>query len=359
MMFAASEALLARIRMTAPQHDRLGVLEAPFIAEMKAEGLFAHDPIWMRETLGQYLDQIVNIAKCCASTAFVLHMHHCAVAFVDFVAPDRGRSVLEKACNEEAPILCSMNSEPGMHYRRQAVRLSTIEPSGPRAIHIRAKKHFCSGVTNADVAFSLIGDRAHRTDYAAILKVNSPGFELGEPFELLGLRATDSRSVSIDSIVESGCVLPVTSPLPVHLWGIGYSAILHGIGAATTGDIISQRERFAGDGRWADRETRVLGRLLELQEVSVAAIHRATSEAPWCNPRLTLVARAASERFAVSATQNALRLVGGEGAAMYSTWSRRLRDATTASLLPPTVDRSHLVLGSEEDIRPIDTVTAT
>ncbi|MFC7527323.1 hypothetical protein [Actinoplanes sp. GCM10030250] len=336
----------------------MGALARPFIAEMKAEGLFAHDPLWMRESTSQYVGQIVKIAKCCASTAFVLHMHHCAVAFIDVVTPAGSRGVLSDVSGEETPILCSMNSEPGMHYRRQAVRSSTVEPSGPGTVRVRARKHFCSGVANADVAFSLVGDRARQAVSAAVLNVGSDGFDIGEPFEMLGLRATDSRGVLIDSVVPESTVLPIAGQLPTHLWGIGYAAILHGIGVATTEAIESDRDDLAGDGRWGDREARMFGGLLELQETSAAVLDRATSPTFRSDPRSTLVARAAAERFAVSATQTALRLVGGQAAAMYSGWSRRLRDATTASLLPPTVDRGHLVLGSEGDIRPVDTIVA-
>lgn len=338
------------------RHDRDGEFAPGYVGFLRASGLLAHRDLTDPGHRMAHLRQVSALARHCASTAFIVHMHHVARTLLSAVA-EHDAPVLDLLGQADSPLFCSLNSEPGMHYRRGGTRSSTVtwhDTEAGRHAKVVAEKHFCSGARYADFAFSLVGGPPLTRPWAAIIPLKHAGVAVGAPVELLGLRATDSRHVRFDVDLPATNVLPVSRPLPTALWSLGYAAMSHGVGSQVVAALTARRPALRDSGRWGEYEQLRLGQMVSAQESCTYAL-RAAGSAALDDARHVLVAKLRAAEFATESARTAMEIVGGESVVLGSPWSRLFRDAVTLSLLPPSRDRAWRVLGAEEPIAMVPT----
>jgi len=351
-MLIISGKLLASAEEQAEVHDRDGFLGPIFLEKMTAEGVFDWPQHFGLNSLGEYMENLIAIATRCASTAFLIHMHFCATTFAEQLSPGVTRRLASSRGLNRVPVLCSMNSEPGMHYRRTATRRSTVtlEPDGHgRGARVVAAKSFCSGLRQADFALSFVGDPVSKRSIAVVLDVEKD-VGIGPALDLLGLRGTDTRTAAVDTVLPTGSTLGSIEHLPTQLWAFGHAAISYGIGAAALDGLTEARQVLRSDGRWGSTEDVGVGLARTHRLSSLAMLSSTAAAGIEADAERVLAAKILANSFANEATTLALQIVGGESLSTYSRWSRLFRDATTLRLLPPSDGRSSELIGRGETV---------
>ena len=331
---------------TVATSDRSGRFPDNHVSRLRQSGFLRYEADRSTDCLEKRIGALAALAELCPSSAFVVHMHQSVHWFITALTRAVNPNWLATTVAASSqPMFCSANSEPGVHYKRTAVRSTFFRREGD-TVRLQGRKHFCSGVGLADYIFSLATDENTGAPAAVVYPKRAPGVSIVGEWDSLGLRATDSRSLELDVTLSSDSVLPVTEPLAVEYWSLGYSAISYGIGKAVIRDIVGLQEALRQSGRWGDWELHELGRVHYAERAAASLLEAAVQQFHSADRKQAVVlARAAASQYAISACSFGLEVIGGEAVLFESPWSRRFRDAVTMGLLPPSTGRRLKLLG--------------
>ncbi len=308
-----------------------------------------------------YLDVLRVISRGCGSTGNSFNMHATVLRFVAALASPRLRREVCGAVVEEGALVASLTSEPQMSLRGGFQLSTSFRRKGERLI-LRGTKHFCSIATAARWYHVMARDEeAEGIGALCTLLVprESPGVEIHDDWDVLGMRATASNSVSFHDVEvdaryqvgEGGALL--RSGLVEHFVP-GYAAIYCGIAEAAEAFAIdyARSRRFEPDPRpiahRADVQ-RALGeiatRVAGARALIETAALRADREPPAACAQLFLQAKLVATTAAREVAGLALDVCGGRGLSRRYPLERYLRDAQAGNLMQPSAETSLLMIG--------------
>lgn len=383
-----AERVAGKLASRAAGYDAAADFPREDVEDLRAEGLLG---LMVPAALGgmgagfeEYVQVAMALARASGSTALLFNMHASvtgglasipdemalALGVADSFFPTRD-GVLRAAA--EGSVYGVAISEPEVGSRLSALR-STYEPEGD-GFRIRGRKSAVSGAGHLDaylVAARKLGSPEPVISY--FLVPQGPGLSVERTWDPLGMRATASNGLTIDTHVSGdallggveGLVLPLAHGMPQWLVA-SYAAVYAGLAQAAVDEAIAYVR-----GRSVAGERGGLGRLASVR----ARVGRA--EAETLAARLTLghAARLVELRPGEPETNRWVyraKLLAGDAAMRAaaslaeacglgalqrgSPMERIFRDARSGSIMPPSSDVSAeflgaAALGMEDEVRP-------
>ncbi|MGH2681695.1 MAG: acyl-CoA dehydrogenase family protein [Actinomycetota bacterium] len=373
----------------AARYDAAAEFPAEDLEDIRAEGLLG---LMVPAELGgmgagfeEYVRVAVVLAKGSGSTALIFNMHASVTGGLASIPDEIARSlgaadsffaardrVLRAAA--DGSVYGVAISEPEVGSRLSALR-STYQPEGD-GFRIRGRKSAVSGAGQLD-AYLVAARRPGREEEPAVsyfLVPRGPGLSVVRTWDPLGMRATASNALTIDSHVPAdallggveGLVLPLAHAMPQWLVA-SYAAVYVGLALAAVDEAVGYlRDRtVAGERGGLARLASVRARVGRAEADALAA--RLTLEHaarlvelqpgdPRTNRwvyRAKLLAGDAAMRAAASLSEAC-----GLGALQRgSPLERIFRDARSGSIMPPPSDVSAdflgaAALGVEDEVHP-------
>jgi alkylation response protein AidB-like acyl-CoA dehydrogenase len=372
-----AERVAERIASRAARYDAAAEFPVEDLEDLRAEGLLG---LMVPATLGgmgagfeEYARVAMALARASGSTALIFNMHASVTgglaSIPDEMAQAMGaaesffenRDRILRAAAEGAVYGVAI-SEPGAGSRLAALR-ATYEQEGD-GFRIRGLKSTVSGAGHLDAY--LVAARRARTEEPVIsyfLVPQGPGLTVRRTWDPLGMRATASNPLAVDTRVPAdallggveGLVLPLAHSMPQWLVA-SYAAVYVGVAQAAVAEAITylQQRTVAGERGGLTGLPSVRARLGRT-EAEVEAARLVVEQAarlidlqpgdPSTNRwvyRAKLLAGDAAMRSAASLSEAC-----GLGALQRgSPMERILRDARSGAIMPPPSDVAAEYLGA-------------
>ena len=356
----------------APSYDEAGSYPVESWADLWRHGLLAAAAPEAYGGLGldmpTYSAVIERLAYGCPNTAMTVHMHSVVLRFIDALATPGQKRRYYAEVVDEGKLFASWGSEPGRRGGSRAARGTIVAPvDGGYAIN--GVKHFCSmaGAAHRNMVHcDMEGARDGDGFQLVLVPSGTPGMEISGEWNVLGMRATVSPTVTFRGCRVSGDALLGRPGVALQKgvtegFGLGYAAVY--LGAAQRA--LDQTVEFcktttvypATDP--LSHDVVVQRSVAEMTTALEGARHMLyESAARWeeagPDDRRVLAARAkyAASRASLDVTSQCLQTVGGRGARKDMHLERLYRDVRTATLMPPNVDVSLELVGRAElDVR--------
>ncbi|BCB80309.1 acyl-CoA dehydrogenase family protein [Phytohabitans flavus] len=250
---AAARRLAPRLAARAAEHDRDGTFPVEDFADLRAAGLFGlmvPGRLGGREaTFAEYAAVAYELARGNGATALVFNMHASVTGALSAVTeevaeslgvPDealaaRDRMLAEAAAGSWYGVAMS---ERGAGSRLS--QLATVYEPVDGGYHIKGAKTFCSGAGQADaylVAARSASDQSVVSQFLVPATVD--GLKVEPTWDALGMRATASHDLHIDSVVSDDTLLGgveglalVVAQLMPHWLIASYAAVYIGVAQA-------------------------------------------------------------------------------------------------------------------------------
>lgn len=145
---------------------------------------------------------LIEIAKCCVSTASMIGAHYLATDSILIGADDELKEKYLPAAASGQKLGAFALTEPQAGSNPADMR--TIARATEDGYHLQGVKHFISNAAEADfiVVYAKTDPQAgHRGISAFVVDRHSEGVEVGPPEQLMGIRAAHAFEVSLDCIV--------------------------------------------------------------------------------------------------------------------------------------------------------------
>ena len=309
-----------------------------------------------------YVEVIRALAQGCASTAMTLHMHSTVMRFIEALGtPAQQRRYFGEVVGP-GRLFGSWGSEPAVSLSRTFLMETAIRADGDGFV-VDGVKHFCTMALGASfymVWCALDGEAdMGKALCLALVPADTAGLATDGKWDTLGMRGTYSPSVTLGGVRISGDALlgrpgAATQVGVVESFGLGYAAVYVGLAEAAldfTLDYAKQRVVKPDNVAVAQDPTvqRHLGGLLV--HLDAARLVLRDAAAGWAAAdvaeRATLANRAKylGSEVSLEVTSRAIQVVGGRGASRDYPVERAFRDARTATLMPPTMDRMAELIG--------------
>jgi len=145
---------------------------------------------------------LIEIAKCCVSTASMIGAHYLATDSIFLGADDALKEKYLPAAASGQKLGAFALTEPQAGSNPADMR--TLARPTDNGYHLQGVKHFISNADAADfiVVYAKTDPQAgHRGISAFVVDRHSEGVEVGPPEQLMGIRAAHAFEVSLDCIV--------------------------------------------------------------------------------------------------------------------------------------------------------------
>ena len=309
-----------------------------------------------------YVEVIRALAQGCASTAMTLHMHSTVMRFIEALGtPAQQRRYFGEVVGP-GRLFGSWGSEPAVSLSRTFLMETAIRADGDGFV-VDGVKHYCTMALGASfymVWCALDGEAdMGKALCLALVPADAAGLATDGKWDTLGMRGTYSPSVTLSGARIAGDALlgrpgAATQVGVVESFGLGYAAVYVGLAEAAldfTLDYAKKRVVKPDNVAVAQDPTvqRHLGGLLV--HLDAARLVLRDAAAGWAAAdvaeRATLANRAKylGTEVSLEVTSRAIQVVGGRGALRDYPVERAFRDARTATLMPPTMDRMAELIG--------------
>ena len=364
----AVAARLAREQLAprAARYDRDAVNPTDSWRDLHAHGLLAGAIPPAHGGLGldmpAYVDVIRTLAQGCASTAMTLHMHSTVMRFIDALGTEAQKRRYFAEVVEGGRLFGSWGSEPAVSLSRTFLMETAIRADRDRWV-VDGVKHFCTmalGAAHYMVWCALDGESdMGKALVLALVPAGAEGLVTDGKWDTLGMRGTYSPSVTFTGVRIAGdAVLGrpglATQVGVVESFGLGYAAVYVGIAEAAldfTVDYAKKRVVRPENVPVAQDPAvqRHVGALAAHLEAARLVVDDAAArwEPADLAERGNLANRAKylATETTLDVTSRAIQVVGGRGAYRDYPVERAFRDARTATLMPPTIDRMLEAIG--------------
>ena len=286
------------------------------------------------------------VGSACASSAMVFLMHSVTAATVAAGGGERAGEYLEAmASGRKLGTLAFSERGTGAHFYAPELT-AELEGGGVR---IRGRKSFVTSGGHADVYLVLVRSTAGEgLDCYAVDGRDGVRFE-GE-WDGLGMAGNSSVAAEFDCVVDlasriggagDGQGLVFTAVAPFFLAGL--AAVNVGIAAAALATAVAHasRRRYAGGGSLAEIQS--IQHALADMDMSTRAARLVVQEAARLGDAggegalvALMEAKVMATEAAVSVTQVALEVCGGQGYTRALPIERHLRDARAGAVMAPT-----------------------
>lgn len=350
----------------AAQHDRERSAPVENFARLREAGLYGlvvpHEYGGLGGQSLEYGLVAEQLAQGCAATTMAFSMHICATGILFRGAPlatDALRDVAGLVI-DEGRLLCASASETGATGHA----LHTLVPQGlarPVAdgVEVVAEKAFCSNFEASDYCLLFLHPEdapEPDTSMAVLVQTDAPGVEVRDVWDTLGMRATRSNQVRYhnvhvprDRIMARGQglffgTLTRSGAYFHHVFSQTYLGLGRGI-LSWAGDYVSARQSrgYAQPMAYHPAVRRRLGALSASIEAAAALTHGASAlhdrEGPTPQVQgLMVQAKLAVARMLGECITSVPVACGANSLFHTHPLGRMLRDAMTASVMPPNVD---------------------
>jgi alkylation response protein AidB-like acyl-CoA dehydrogenase len=297
-----------------------------------------------------------RMAQACASTAMVTLMHYCGTAVITAQGDAKLKQSLLPAIagGEHLTTLAFSEVGSGGHFY---VPVSEVRRSG-HGLHLTAHKTFVTSAGEADsyVVSTRKAGASGPTDLDLYLVAKGmKGFEIGKPFEGLGLAGNGSAPIKLEDVeVEEemrlgseGSGFQTMMQVVLPHFQVGVAAVSLGIAAAAfqaaSAHVVARKyEHAAGAALAAIPRVQFLAGEMALDLRSARAyLNETIRRIGAVDPEamldvLGIKARAAEAALAV--TSRAMTLGGGAAYGRRGGLERIFRDAQAASVMAPSTD---------------------
>jgi alkylation response protein AidB-like acyl-CoA dehydrogenase len=350
----------------AARYDREAVNPVDSWRDLHAERLVAAAVPAVHGGLGldmpTYVEVIRALAQGCASTAMTLHMHSTVMRFVAALGTEAQQRRYFGEVVDHGRMFGSWGSEPAVSLSRTFLMETALRADGDGFV-VDGVKHFCTMALGASVYMvwcALDGEvDMGKALCLALVPADAAGLTTDGKWDTLGMRGTYSPSVTFTGVrVPADAILGQPgSPTQVGVvesFGLGYAAVYIGIAETAldfTLDYAKKRVVKPENVAIAQDPTvqRHLGELLVHLDAARLVLRDAAAgwEAADVAERATLANRAKflGTEVSLEVTSKAIQIVGGRGAYRDYPVERAFRDARTATLMPPTMDRMTELIG--------------
>ncbi len=315
-----------------------------------------------------YTAVVERLAYGCANTAMTMHMHSVVLRFIDALATPEQKQRYYAEVVDEGKLFASWGSEPGRRGGSRAARGTIVAPVDDGYV-INGVKHFCSmagaahrNMVHCDTEGSRDGDGFQ----LVLVPSGTPGMDIGGEWNVLGMRATVSPTVTFrDCRVSEDALLGKPGVAlekgVTEGFGLGYAAVYLGAAQRALDHAVEfcKANRVYPAPDPLSHDVVVQRGVAEMTIALEGARHMLyESAARWegagPDDRRVLAARAkyAASRASLDVTSQCLQTVGGRGARKEMPFERIYRDVRTATLMPPNMDVSMELVGRAElDVR--------
>jgi alkylation response protein AidB-like acyl-CoA dehydrogenase len=339
--------------------DREGRCPADIMAGVAELGLLGCEPDFVA-----YVAGLVEISKAWASLGAIIAVHNSLVCYPIFrYGSDAQKKKYLTLLTQQKQLGCYAFAEPSAGSDAGAIRTTAVLDGD--AFVLNGHKRFVTSGRQARVAivYALTDPSKGRDGLSAfIVDTNARGFAVGEPNEMLGLRASGTVDLLLSdcrvpkanllgginhgfeiarAIVEGGRI-----DIAAQAVGIGEACLAQSIAKAKDrrqfGRVIAEFEAI----QWmvADMSTEIdAARLLMFRAAAMRASHPEDG-------RLTLAASMAklfASEAANRAAYNAIQIFGGHGYLTEYPVERFFRDARAMTLYEETSEIERLVIERE------------
>jgi alkylation response protein AidB-like acyl-CoA dehydrogenase len=381
-----AERVAEKLASRAARYDASAEFPQEDVEDLRAEGLLG---LMVPTSLGgmgagfeEYVQVAMALARASGSTALLFNMHASVTGGLASITDEMARalgapesffgtrdSLLRAAA--EGSVYGVAISEPEVGSRLSALQ-STYEPEGT-GFRIRGRKSAVSGAGYLD-AYLVAARRAHSEEpvISYFLVPQGPGLSVQQTWDPLGMRATASNGLTIDTHVSGdallggveGLVLPLAHGMPQWLVA-SYAAVYAGLAQAAVDEAVAYIRRRSVAGR--------RGGLARLSSVR-ARVGRAETDA--ASARLTLEhaarlvelqpgepetnrwvyrAKLLAGDAAMRAAASLAEACGLGALQRGSPMERIFRDARSGAIMPPPSDVAAEYLGAAalgEEVQP-------
>jgi alkylation response protein AidB-like acyl-CoA dehydrogenase len=215
--FAAATALAPDFARRAAEHDRAGTFPVTDFDDLRTAGLFG---LMAPERLGgagagfaDYAEVAMALGAGSGATALVYNMHASVTGALaltpDDVARALGASEGFFAMRDKVLVDAVQGAfyAVAMSERRAGSRLSEVETAYEPVDggwRIRGAKTFCSGAGHA-AGYLVAARRGDKVSY--FLVPEGPGVTVEQTWDSLGMRATASNDLHLDTVVSDDCLV--------------------------------------------------------------------------------------------------------------------------------------------------------
>ena len=309
-----------------------------------------------------YVEVIRALAQGCASTAMTLHMHTTVMRFIQALGtPAQQRRYFGEVVGP-GRLFGSWGSEPAVSLSRTFLMETAIRADGDGFV-VDGVKHFCTMALGASfymVWCALDGEAdMGKALCLALVPADAAGLATDGKWDTLGMRGTYSPSVTLGGVRIAGDALlgrpgAATQVGVVEGFGLGYAAVYVGLAEAALDFTLGYaKTRVVKPDNVAVAQDPTVQRHLGglLVHLDAARLVLRDAAAGWAAAdvaeRATLANRAKylGTEVSLEVTSRAIQVVGGRGALRDYPVERAFRDARTATLMPPTMDRMAELIG--------------
>lgn len=361
-------ARLAREKLAprAAHYDRAAANPIESWRDLHAENLIAAVVPVAHGGLGldmpTYVEVIRALARGCASTAMTLHMHSTVMRFIEALGTEGQRRRYFAEVVRHGRMFGSWGSEPAVSLSRTFLMETAIRAAGDGFV-IDGVKHFCTMALGASfymVWCALDGEAdMGKALCLALVPADAAGLATDGRWDTLGMRGTYSPSVTFTGVRVGGDALlgrpgAATQLGIVESFSLGYAAVYVGLAEASLDFAVGYaKERVVKPENVpvAHDPTvqRNLGALVVHLDAARLVLRDAAAgwEAADLGGKATLANRAKylATEASLEITSKAIQVVGGRGSYRELPLERAFRDARTATLMPPTMDRMAEAIG--------------
>jgi alkylation response protein AidB-like acyl-CoA dehydrogenase len=309
-----------------------------------------------------YAEVIRALAQGCASTAMTLHMHSTVMRFVDALGTEGQKRRYFAEVVGAGRLFGSWGSEPAVSLSRTFLMETAIRADGDGWV-VHGVKHFCTmalGASHYMVWCALDGEAdMGKALVLALVPAGAAGLATDGKWDTLGMRGTYSPSVTFTGVRIGGDAVlgrpgSATQVGVVESFGLGYAAVYVGLAEAALDfalDYAKKRVVKPENVAVAQDPTvqRHLGGLVVHLDAARLVMRDAAArwESADVAERGNLANRAKylATEVTLEVTSKAIQVVGGRGAYRDFPVERAFRDARTATLMPPTMDRMLEAIG--------------
>jgi hypothetical protein len=359
---------LARERLAprAARYDRAAANPIDSWRDLHAEQLLACAVPAAHGGLGldmpDYVEVIRALAQGCASTAMTVHMHSTVMRFIDALGTEAQKRRYFGEVVRDGRLFGSWGSEPAVSLSRSFLMETVVRQDGDAYV-VDGVKHFCTmalGASHYMVWCALDGEAdMGKALVLALVPADAAGLATDGKWDTLGMRGTYSPSVTFTGVrVPGDAVLgrpgTATQVGVVESFGLGYAAVYVGLAEAALDfalDYAKKRVVKPDNVAVAQDPTvqRHLGGLVVHLDAARLVMRDAAGrwEPADVAERGHLANRAKylATEVTLEVTSKAIQVVGGRGAYRDFPIERAFRDARTATLMPPTMDRMLEAIG--------------
>jgi len=307
-------------------------------------------------TIADMAHVLQTMGSACASTAMVTLMHYCGTAVIAAKASAVLRQDLLPAIarGEHLTTLAFSEAGSGGHFY---MPVSEVKRNGQGG-RLTARKTFVTSAGEADsyvVSTRKAGPTAPTELDLYLVAKGSKGFEVGKPFEGLGLAANASAPMTLDDVeleeqkqlgVEGSGFQTMMEVVLPH-FQVGVAAVSLGIAAAAfqaaTSHVTARKYEHAGGASLSTiPRVQFLAAEMALELRSARAylaetVRRAVAADPEAMLDILGVKAKAAEA-ALAITSRAMTLGGGAAYGRRGGLERIFRDAQAASVMAPSTD---------------------